>query len=211
MIRSTRSLLLSLVALFALTGCIGDPATDGSAALETEETIPYDVWTLATAGCEDADPSSAVLASVEGAPSLVALLARDGHVICVDALEVILREIDVRAVDPANDDPSPQPSDPADADPFGADPFGTPSILPTSGSAPGSGGSPHAKSDGASRASGDSDPDQDPTPTPMFGQIDQDPTPTPMYPDGLDRDPTPTPMFGGGEDPTPTPMYGGNN
>lgn len=199
MIRSIRnfSVLLALM----LVGCVGDPATDGTGvALEDNEEVPYDVWTRATAGCEGLGSLAFDLASVQGAPGLGALITPNGEVICVDALGVLMRELDPQMIDPLAEDPSPQPSDPSGANPAGT-PGSTPYWVPTAG-----------RSAAPDAASDDADPDSDPTPTPMFGGLDRDPTPTPMYPGaGPDSDPTPTPMLttGTDEDPTPTPMYGG--
>lgn len=168
-----------------LSGCAGDPDHDAAAAaLAGADVVPYAAWSGARAGCEGMDLASLHLAGVEGEPLLAALVRDNGSVACVDAISILIEELELGAVTPL-EDPSPQPSDPT------ITPFAMEDPTPPS-----------------TDSEDDGELDGDPTPTPMYGDIGHDPTPTPMYPGDPDHDPTPTPMwnFGPGQDPTPTPM-----
>ena len=177
--------LIPIALLALLSGCVGDLAVDGAPTLEgitpLDHTVVMGQWEDAPAGCEDA-PEDLALYRVEDQPLLGALVDDEGGVFCVDAISVLIEELDVAGALRA--DPSPQPSHPGSPDTQHA------LIAYTS-----EGGS-DAPSQGGTQA--------DPTPTPT---VYEDPTPTPVInpdwapqplPEVVERDPDE-------EDPTPTP------
>ena len=174
------------VILCALVGvaCAGDPAHEQAAeASHVDVEIPAEAWSEAEPGCEAAAETHAYLrlAGCAGEPLLGALLDRDGAVVCVDSLSLLLAEQEVR-VDPAAADPSPQPSRPNDR----REPPVTQQYRQTTA---------HQTAEDGSR--------RDPTPTPITDPDRADPTPTPVihvYGPSPVRARIVTP------DPTPTPV-----
>lgn len=174
----------TLVLFVLLAGCTGDPDLDGSDAtirLQLEE-VERSRCEAAPPGCEGVDIAAVTLYSCEGEPLLGALVDRDGGVLCVDAMSVLIEELRL-VTEPLADDPSPQPSHPgaASREPTGGSADEEPSVASSSTSAePLLTPIAHA----------------DPTPTPVIEPVLRDPTPTPIVqPEPDEEDPTPTPTM----------------
>ena len=185
---------LTALALILCVGCADAPSrldelSQTNPGLVSElGSLSHAEWTSGAPGCEGADLADLALFVCEDEPTLGALVADDGAVVCVDSLDLLVAELleEIEAGLVAAD-PSPQPSHPGRPDTGSADG----ASMPTDGiRVP-----VYAQSTGGAHA--------DPTPTPI---IEADPTPTPMtsgtfdsLPTALiDRDPDE-------EDPTPTP------
>jgi hypothetical protein len=132
MLRTSTTILCSVL----LCACAGDPDLAGTHT-ELERAVPRAEWQSAHAGCEDVERACICeagaswgtckrgaraggreeclsLASVEGEPLLGALVDARGGVACVDALSLLLIELDVAhplgGITPLAGDPSPQPA-----------------------------------------------------------------------------------------------------
>lgn len=177
---------IPIFVLALLSGCVGDLAVDGDPSLDgaptLADTLAIGQWEEAEPGCEDAIRDDLTLYRVDEQPLLGALVDDEGKVICVDALAVLVDELEAAGALAA--DPSPQPSHP-----------GAPDTQQTR-IAYSSMGSSEAPAEGGTRS--------DPTPTPtVYG----DPTPTPVI--NPDWAPQPRPEMAERDpderDPTPTP------
>jgi len=180
---------IPITALALLSGCVGDLAVDGDALGDVPrhaDQLATGQWEHAEAGCEDA-PEDLALFRVQDQPLLGALVDGEGEVVCVDAIAVLVDELELAGALAA--DPSPQPSHPGTAGTQHA------YIAYTSAET-----SETPSAEGATEGGTHSDP----TPTPT---VYADPTPTPVInpdwasqplPRMIERDPDE-------EDPTPTP------
>lgn len=154
----------SLVALFAI-GCVATP--DDIAVEESfrAPAIAIEWDAVPEGGCEDADKAELELVRVEGQPYLGALVDREGAVQCVDALAVLVQEIDTLGIAPRAGDPSPQPAMPVDRVYAEGEALGVPVVQPEP--------VPPAQPVFLPEHG-------DPTPTPV---VREDPTPTPVTED----------------------------
>ena len=154
-----------------------DPLTNGSSTLGLA-TVSQSEWESAPAGCEDADFTLLELFVCAEEPSLGALVANDGKVVCVDSLDLLIEEL---AAGSTAADPSPQPSHPGRPDMDSGDP--APSALP---------GDTHTAT---FQLVSDDGTYGDPTPTPVTNPTFE--LLTSLFADveheGEEEDPTPTP------------------
>lgn len=106
---------LSLFALLAAAGCVGDPDLAASVeGLELRTPVERTRWELAPAGCEDVARQRGLrLRPTQGEPMLGALVDPLGDVRCVDALTVLIERRDRDVVGgPDVEDPTPTPLTP---------------------------------------------------------------------------------------------------